>query len=356
MSWLDQINLRVVYKENLPRFRKRSAEILLCLLGLAALYFLFQCQSRPQHQLLHVSFDASRPAVNALNEAWNAAEGQLRATSIHAGSLEQTEALANGLLADTICVSSAGELDRLSQGRNALVSPDWRSQFPDNSSPFTSSIVFIVRPNPKNPIKDWTDILDNRRRIAIPDPLISGVGQYAYLALIYSIEQAGALSPLQIAAALRQVQFLPYAATRSTEVFLNDSQYDALLTWESEALRIQKNPNNSNFRVVYPSYSLLIEPVVAIANSQVDRRGTRNAAEDYLNFYFSPTGQTLIEQAGFRARRPSGTTDNTNPNNKLYSVESLFGNWSTAQALHLGPEGSLARLLKYRNARRGGTE
>lgn len=356
MSWLDQINLRVVYKENLPRFRKRSAEILLCLLCLVALYFLFQCQSRPQHQLLNVSFDASRPAVSALNQAWSAFDGLQGASSIHAGSLEQTEALANGLLADTICVSSAGELDRLSQGRNALVSPDWRSQFPENSSPFTSSIVFIVRPDAKNSIEDWADILDDRRRIAIPDPRISGAGQYAYLALIYSIEQDGVLSPLQIAAALRQVQFLPYAATRSTEVFLNDSQYDALLTWESEALRIQKNPNNRSFKVVYPSYSLLIEPVVAIANNQVDRRGTRKAAEDYLNFYFSPAGQALIEQAGFRARRPSDSMEHMRPTNTLYTVESLFGSWPTAQALHLGPEGSLARLLEYRNARRGGTE
>jgi sulfate transport system substrate-binding protein len=267
MSWRNQINRRVTNKENLPRFRKRIAGAVLAALSLSALLFHFQ--TRPPEVLLNLAFDASRPALTQLDKAWTATSQQ-KVSSVHAGSVHQTEALANGLVADTICVSSPGELDHLSQAKTGLVDPDWRSRFPENSSPFTSSIVFIVRRSALGEIEDWPDLFRSGRRIAVPDPHISGAGQYAYLALVYSAEQSVGSDPLKIAEALRPIHFLPYAASRSTEVFLKDTQYDALLTWESEAHRLKKNPDNRDFLVVYPSYSLQIEAVVAIAEAPVE--------------------------------------------------------------------------------------
>ena len=355
MSWFEQINLRVAYQENLPRFRKRIAEVVLAVLCVSALLLYLQLGSRPPEVLLNIAFDAARPALTPLDKAWSEASGK-RVSSVHAGSLHQTEALANGLLADTVCMSSPGELDYLSQPAVGLVDPNWRTHFPENSSPFTSTIVFVVRQTAQGDLEDWPDLFHAKRRIAVPDPRISGAGQYAYLALIYSAEQELGPDRLKIAEAFQNISFLPYAASRSTEVFRQGLQFDALLTWESEARRLMQDPANHEFIVVYPSYSLRIEAVVAIAGSQVDRRGTRQAAEDYLRFLFSPEGQGIIEQAGFRPRyRPPGAARNT-PEIPLHSVEALFGSWQNARALHLGPNGSFSRLLEYRIARRGGTE
>jgi ABC-type sulfate transport system substrate-binding protein len=185
---------------------------------------------------------------------------------------------------------------------------------------------------------------------------MSGAGQYAYLALVHCAEQRVGTGLQEMVEALRPIQFLPYAATRSTEVFLRDPQLDALLTWESEALRVTKDPQYGEFTIVYPSFSLEIEVVVAIADAQVDQRGTREAAEDYLRFFYSPQGQSMIEQAGFRPRYPQAMTTLRSPKNTVQTVEAIFGSWQNALDRHLGPNGSLARFLEYRKARSGGTE
>lgn len=355
MSWFGQINRCVTNQENLPRFRMRIAVGVFIILCLAAQLLYFQSISRPPEVLLNIAFDAARPALTPLDLAWSAISDQ-RVYSIHAGSTHQTEALATGLIADTICVSSPGELDRLSQLAGGLVDPNWRAHFPENSSPFTSSIVFIVRPSARGAIEDWPDLFKPNWRIAVPDPRISGAGQYAYLGLIYSADQSVGTDPLKLAAALRSIHFIPHAASQSSSVFQRDTEFDALLTWESEALRLMQNSANHEFAIIYPSQSIKIEAVVAIADSQVDRRGTRDAAEDYLKFFFSPEGQSIIEQAGFRPRKPQATSLHPHGENRLHSVETLFGSWEKAQELHLGTNGSFTRLLEYRKARSGGTE
>jgi sulfate transport system substrate-binding protein len=355
MSWLDHINLRAVSAASLSIYRKRSAELLLGLICLTGLCLFFQHRNRPNDTLLNVSFDAARPTMARLDQAWSETT-KMQVRSAHAGSLQQTEALANGLRADTICVSSASELDRLSQGTDGLVSPNWRERFPEMSSPFSSSIVFIIKPGVEETVQTWQDLLHSKLRLAIPDPRISGAGQYAYLALVYSIQKNNEPSAFQLTTALQQLQLLPYAAKRSTSVFLQSDQYDLLLTWESEAHRIMQQPKNQNLRIVHPNYSLKIEPVVAIVESQVDQRGTRHAAESYLNFYFSPQGQAIIEQSGFRRRLFTKQIAAEVPAQILYTVESLFGTWENAYELHLGPDSSLTRLLEYRSARKGGSE
>ena len=356
MSWLEQINRRIPLRENMPLFRKRIVVgVIVFFCGLAWLLH-YQRTSRPPEVLLNLAFDASRAALTPLDEAWSGASALQQVSSAYAGSIHQTEALARGLVADTVCLSSPGELDRLSQLGHGLVDSDWRTRFPENSSPFTSSIVFVVRDSGQGAIKDWPDLFGAKRRIAVPDPRISGAGQYAYLALAYSAEQHVGADPLKIAAALRSIHFLPHAASRSTKVFLRDKQYHALLTWESEARRLLQDPENHEFRLVYPGYSLQIEAVVAIVESQVDKRGSRQAAENYLGFYFSPEAQSIFEAAGFRPRYPVSGEPAPAPDTKLYTVEALFGSWEAAWTLHLGPTGSLTRLLAYRDARRGGTE
>jgi sulfate/thiosulfate-binding protein len=358
MSWLDQIKLQVVDKDNLPYFRKRSAEIILVLVCAMACLLIFQHRNRPTNILLNVAFDSSKPTLELLDQAWSA-DSKIKVSSLHAGSLQQTNALAKGLGADTICVSSANELDRLNQSKPGLIDPNWRECFPENSSPFSSSIVFILRPNAVDTINNWQDLLKSKQSIAIPDPRISGIGQYAYLALIHSIEESNGTSPFSLTTALQDLHLLPYAATRSTEAFLEDVQYDVLLTGENEAHRIMQLAKYKNFKIVYPSKSLKIEPVVAIVEKQVDQRGTRKAAEAYLNFYFSPKGQAIIEESGFKCRTKNRFEANESSvvsSQKLDTVEALFGSWQNAYKLHLGPNSSLTRLLEFRNALKGGSE
>ncbi|TVP78654.1 MAG: hypothetical protein EA353_07845 [Puniceicoccaceae bacterium] len=354
MSWIEQIARRIPLRENVALYRKRFVIVFLIIFALLAWQLKRQLDSRPPEVLLNLVLDAFKPALIELDRVWSTPDR--RVASTFAGSIHQTAALAQGLVADTICVSSPGELDYLSQAQIGLVAPDWRLRFPENSSPFTSSIVFLVRRSAAGEIQDWPDLFQANRRIAVPDPHISGAGQYAYLALIHYTEQSVGSYPLKIAESLRPIQFLPYAASRSSEVFLRDTQYDALLTWESEAQRILSEPDNSDFVIVYPSFSLQIEVVVAIAEAQVERRGTREAAEDYLRFFFSPEGQRIIETAGFRPRDALYNATRPPPPSTLHTVEALFGSWQQARELHLSPNGSLARLLAYRQARSGGTE
>ncbi len=355
MIWIDQLRRWVPGGENLLLYRRRIVVGILVFFMAVAWVFYAQHKNRSPGVLLNLGFDASRPALESLDEAWSAAS-EFRVSSAYAGSIDQTESLVSGLVADSVCLSSPSELDRLSRSGKGLVAPDWRTRFPADASPFTSIVVLVVRAQASETIRDWPDLFDVGSRVALPDPRISGVGQYGYLVLAYSAEQRFGSDPLKIAEAFRPFEFLPFASRRSADVFLRDRRFAAFLTWESEALRILENAENEEFVLVYPSFSLEIEAVVALIEPLVDRRGSREAAERYLNYYFSPEGQTMLAAAGFRPRMEPSEVAVSLPAIPAYTVESLFGSWEEAWKRHLGPEGSFMRLMAFRNARLGGTE
>lgn len=353
MSWLDQIKRIAVNLPELKKFHLRSAGCFFAALLLLAGLTYWLWPARSSESLLNVAFDASQPLFAQIDAAWQR-ESDTSATSLHAGSIQQSNALAKGLVADTICVASPWELDSLAQnGRKGLVAANWRDQFPAQASPFHSTVVFLVRKRAEDRLRDWSDLLDADLRYALPAPDVSGGGQYAYLALARSAEQRFGGNEWIFSSALDHAVFLPHGARRCTKAFLVDRNLDALLTWESEALRVVQDPNNQEFALIYPKTLIRIDVVVAIAEAQTNQRGTRDSAENYLDFLFSDESRKYIEAASFRPNLPEPASA---PERGAVPIETLFDNWTEARERHLAANGTYQRLMAYRKARAGGSE
>ncbi|MFU8848464.1 MAG: substrate-binding domain-containing protein [Opitutales bacterium] len=353
MSWLDQIKRIASPLPELKKFHLRSAEFFFVLLLLAIALIYWFWPARPPEALLNVAFDASQPVFEQIDAAWQEQSGKF-ASSLHAGSVHQSRALAKGLVADTICVTSAWELDSLAQnGRRGLVAANWRDQFPNQASPFHSTVVFLVRKRVEGRLQDWSDLFNTGLRYALPAPDVSGGGQYAYLALARSAELRFGKNEWLFSGLLDHAAFLPYGARRCTKAFLEDQNLDALLTWESEALRVVQDPDNQEFALIYPTTLIRIDVVVAIAEAQTKQRGSRENAEDYLHFLFSERARGAIEAAGFRPNLPGSASA---PGGEATPIEALFDNWPEAREQHLAPSGTFHRLMAYREARAGGSE
>jgi len=352
MSWLDQIKRLQANLPELRLFRLRSAEGFLALLLLLSGFIFWFWPARPPEALLNITFDAAQPLFEKVNAAWQAQSGgQVR--SHYSGSIQQTEALAAGLVADTICVSSSWELDSLAQSRQkGLVLKNWRGQFPAEASPFHSTIVFLVRNDAEHRLRDWPDLFEAELRYALPAPNVSGGGRYAYLALAHHAEQHFGNRDWIFNKALDRATFIPHGARRCTEVFLRDSELDVLLTWESEALYAVAQ-DQENLSIIYPEQLIRIDVVVAVAQAQALQRGTQERAEAYLRFLFSPEARHSIEAAGFW---PSLPKTSRSEGRELVSIDTLFGSWQSALDTHLGKHGSYPRLIAYRKARSGGSE
>lgn len=353
MSWFEQIKRIADKLPELKKFHLRSAEFfLLILLLLTGLTYWFW-PARPPEALLNIAFDASQTLFEQVDAAWQEKSGK-STSSLHAGSVHQSRALAKGLAADTICVSSPWELDSLAQnGRRGLVAANWRDQFPAQASPFHSTPVFLVRKRAEGRLQDWSDLFNAGLRYALPAPDVSGGGQYAYLALARSAELRFGDNEWLFSSLLDHAVFLPYGARRCTKVFLEDRNLDALLTWESEALRVVQDPNNQEFALIYPTTLIRIDVVVAIADAQTKQRGTRESAESYLTFLFSEDARGAIEAAGFRPNLPGSASA---PGGEATPIEALFDNWPEARERHLAANGTYQRLMAYRKARAGGSE
>lgn len=325
MSWLDKIRNVAAKLPELKRFHLRSAECFLasCLLLAGLAYWLWPV--RPPEVLLNVAFDAAQPLFEGIDAAWQEESG-LSVSSLHAGSVQQSRALAQGLVADTICMASACELDSLTRnGRRRLVAANWRDAFPGEASPFHSVVVFLVRKEAEDRLQDWPDLFESGLRYALPSPDVSGGGQHAYLALAYSANQYFTSSDWVFSGALDQAVFFSHGARRATERFLRDRSVHALITWESEALRVLQTSAGSGYALVYPRLLLRIDPVVAIAEAPTQERGTGKQAQSYLRFLFSSDARSYIEAAGFRPSLPEIEADLTPT---PVSTEALFGSWA----------------------------
>lgn len=353
MSWLDQVKRLPVNLPELRFFRLRSAEGFIVLLVVISGLIYWFWPTRPPEALLNITFDAAQPLFEKVDAAWQLRSGY-KISSHHAGSIRQTEALASGLVADTICVSSPWELDSLAQkGHQSLLTENWREQFPEKASPFYSTIVFLVRNGAEQRVQNWDDLFDSDLRYALPAPDVSGGGRYAYLGLAHHAEQHFGNKDWVFNKTLDSATFIPHGARRCTEIFLRDPRLDVLLTWESEALQAVAQVNQDNLTIVYPDRLIRIDVVVATAKTQTQKRGTQQRAEAYLRFLFSPEARTYIEAAGFR---PTLTNSPDNGKTDPVRIENLFGDWPSAVDKHLGEDGSYRRLIAYRKARAGGSE
>lgn len=299
--------------------------------------------------LLNVSYDPTREFYAELNrvfaEEWKKDTGEtLTIQASHGGSGAQARAVIEGLPADVVTLALAYDIDAIA-GQAKLLPEDWQTRLPDNSAPYTSTIVFVVRKGNPKKVHDWSDLARPDIKVVTPNPKTSGGARWNYLAAWgYALEANGkdeAKARDFVAALYRNVPILDSGARGATITFAQRRQGDVLVAWENEALLAVEEMGRDRLEIVVPSVSILAEPPVAVVDKVVDRRGTRAVAEAYLKFLYTPVGQELAAKHYFRPRSAEVAARYAErfPKVNLFTVDKLFGGWRQAQAVHFADGG-----------------
>lgn len=292
---------------------------------------------------LNVSYDPTREFYQEYNQAfgqyWKQRTGQdVDFKQSHGGSGKQARSVIDGLQADVVTLALANDIDEIANA--GLIRKDWQKQFKNNSAPYTSTVVFLVRKgNPKN-IRDWNDLTKVGIEIITPNPKTGGAPRWIYLsAWGYALKQPGgndAKARELVKKLYQNVKVLDSGARGSLTTFAERGIGDVLLSWENEALLATQGLGKDKYDIIYPSISILAEPSVAIVDKTVDKDGNRNLARSYLNFLYSPLGQELAAKHYFRPRNPQVAAKYAQqfPKIKLFSIHDVFGGWAKAQKTH----------------------
>jgi len=299
-------------------------------------------------ELLNVSYDPTRELYQQINAAfarrWQASTKQsIAIKQSHGGSGKQARAVIDGLPADVVTLALAYDVDEIAK-RGLINSNRWQARLPNNSTPYYSTIVLLVRHgNPKN-IKDWDDLIRPGVKVITPNPKTSGGARWNYLAAWgYAQKKYGSpqKAKLFMAKLFRNVPVLDSGARGSTTTFVERGQGDVLIAWENEALLATNKLGRGKFDIVTPSVSILAEPPVAVVDKVVDKKGTRAAAEAYLKFLYAPEAQNIIARNYFRPRNAqvAGRYKVQFRNLPLFTIDRNFGGWAKAQALHFNDGG-----------------
>ena len=306
-------------------------------------------------QLLNVSYDPTRELYQDINASftkiWKAKHpgDTLAIRQSHGGSGKQARAVIDGLNADVVTLALAYDVGAL-HTNGGLIPADWQKRLPQNASPYTSTIVFLVRKgNPKN-IKDWNDLVRPGVEVITPNPKTSGGARWNYLAAWgYALRQPGgndASAQSFVGALLKNVKVLDTGARGSTTTFVERGIGDVLLAWENEAFLATKEIGKGQFEIVTPSVSILAEPPVSVVDKNVDKKGTRAVAEAYLNFLYTPEGQEIAGKHYYRPRDPVVAAKFADQFAKvsLFTIDDVFGGWDKAQKAHFGDGGSFDKI------------
>ncbi len=308
--------------------------------------------------LLNVSYDPTRELYVDFNKAfaaqWKARTGQnLTVKQSHGGSGKQARSVIDGLDADVVTLALAYDIDEL-HAKAKLIPADWQKRLPHNSSPYTSTIVFLVRKgNPKN-IKDWDDLAKPGVSVVTPNPKTSGGARWNYLAAWgYALKKNGgdAKKAQEFVAALyRNVPVLDSGARGSLVTFTERGVGDVFISWENEAHLASKELGPDKFQIVTPSLSILAEPPVTVVDKNVDRKGTRELATAYLQFLFSPQGQQIAPENDYRPIDPKvlAKHEKTFVKVNLFTIDELFGGWTRAQKEHFADGGVFDQIYTKR--------
>ena len=319
------------------------------LITLAAAGALLASAAASAKDFLNVSYDPTREFYKEVNTAfaaeWKAKSGEsLNIKTSHGGSGKQARAVIDGLEADVVTLALAYDIDSIAE-KGGLFPKDWQKRLPDNSSPYTSTIVFLVRKgNPKG-IKDWDDIVKPGVKIITPNPKTSGGARWNYLAAWgYALKKYGSEAAAKefVTKLFKNVPVLDTGARGSTTTFVQRGIGDVFLSWENEAFLAVNELGPDKFEIIVPSVSILAEPPVTLVDKNVDKHGTRKAAEAYLQFLYSPTGQKLAAKHYYRPRKPeqAAPADVARfPKANLFTLDSVFGSWAKAQSTHFGDGG-----------------
>src|SRR5882762_1018391 len=305
--------------------------------------------------LLNVSYDPTRELYEDYNKAfaayWKTKTGDtVSVNQSHGGSGKQARSVIEGLEADVVTLALAYDIDALA-AQAGLIPANWQSRLPDNSTPYTSTIVFLVRKgNPKN-IHDWGDLVRPGISVVTPSPKTSGGARWNYLAAwAWALKQPGgsdAAAAGFVKKLYHNVPVLDSGARGATVTFVERGIGDVLLAWENEAYLAVKESGPAKFDIVAPSVSIVAEPPVSIVDLNVDEHKTRAVAEEYLRHLYSPEGQEIAAQHYYRPRNPAVAAkyaDRFLNIPKLVTIDAVFGGWTKAQATHFADHGTFDRI------------
>jgi sulfate transport system substrate-binding protein len=304
--------------------------------------------------LLNVSYDPTRELYQEYNTAfakyWKAKTGDdVTVKQSHGGSGKQARSIIDGLEADVATLALAADIDALATKGN-LIPADWQSHLKLNSSPYTSTIVLLVRKgNPKN-IKDWSDLVKPGVAVITPNPKTSGGARWNYLAAwgygLKASKNDQSKAQEFVSKLYANVPVLDSGARGSTVTFSERGIGDVLITWENEAYLVKKEFGEDNFDIVFPSLSILAEPPVAIVDKNVDKHGTRKVAEAYLNYLYSPEGQEIAAKNFYRPTDPKVAKKYEKQFKKLelITIDKVFGGWTNTQQTHFADGGVFDKI------------
>ena len=312
--------------------------------------------------LLNVSYDPTRELYQEINRnfaaQWKQKTGQAIAIrQSHGGSGKQARSVIDGIEADVVTLALAYDIDEIA-ARAKLLPADWQKRLPNNSAPYTSTIVFLVRKGNPRAIRDWSDLARPSISVITPNPKTSGGARWNYLAAwAWAAHRPGATEATArdfVASIYRNVPVLDTGARGSTVTFVERGIGDVLIAWENEAWLSQKELGADKFDIVYPSQSILAEPPVALVDRNVDRRGTRAVAQAYLDYLYTPAAQEIVARNFYRPidRAVAAKHAKQFPALKLYTVEEAFGGWTKAQATHFADGGVFDRIVRANAAAR----
>jgi sulfate/thiosulfate transport system substrate-binding protein len=330
---------------------------LLLVLFVSIHFFSMQGAAQPsQVSLLNVSYDPTRELYQDFNQAfakyWKAKTGQtVTVEQSHGGSSKQARAVIDGLQADVVTLALAYDIDAIAQNAG-LLPADWQKRLPQNSTPYTSTIVFLVRNgNPKH-IKDWDDLVKPGISVITPNPKTSGGARWNYLgAWAYALKQPGGTEEKArdfVSRLYKNVPVLDSGARGSTTTFAQRGIGDVLIAWENEAFLSIKELGSDKLEIVVPSQSILAEPPVSIVDKVVDKKGTRNVAQAYLEYLYTPEGQEIAAKNYYRPRLESVAKKyvSTFPKIKLVTIDEVFGGWQKAQKTHFADGGVFDQIYQ----------
>ncbi len=307
--------------------------------------------------LLNVSYDVSRDFYKDYNplfqKHWQATTGEaVDLRQSHAGSSKQVRAVADGLEADVVTMNQASDVDFLAE--KGLVVRDYAKKFPDNASPYTSTMVFIVRKGNPKALKDWPDLVQPGVQVILPHPKNTGNGRYSYLAAWgFALRQPGgsdATAQEFVGKLLKNAPLFAAGGRDATTTFMQRKIGDVLVSFESEAELIAKEFGKGEFDVVHPSLSILTEFPVAIVDKVVDKKGTRKLAQAYLDYLWSKDGQENAAKNYLRPRDPEVLKKYAAqfPAIKTFTVEEVFGGWAKASPTHFKDGGTFDQIYSQK--------
>jgi sulfate transport system substrate-binding protein len=321
-------------------------------MGLAAGLMLVGAAQAADVNLLNVSYDPTRELYAAINKAFatkfKAETGKtIEIKQSHGGSGTQARSVIDGLQADVVTLALAYDIDAIAA--RGLIPADWQKKLPNNAAPYTSTIVFLVRKGNPKAVRGWDDLVKPDIKVITPNPKTSGGARWNYLAAWgYALKKHGSEDKARdfVRDLYKNVPVLDTGARGSTVTFVQRNIGDVLVAWENEAYLAIDEFGKDKFEVVTPALSILAEPTIAIVDKVVDKKGTRSAAEAYLNFIYSPEGQEIAAKNHYRPRDAAIAKNHENSFAKveLFTIDDTFGGWQKAQALHFSDGGIFDKI------------